>query len=623
MRLFVAILAAAAAAAAAAFPSGASPASVQAAFEADGYKIVDKAEHNSGWGLTAESINVTLYTTKAPKRVYYVAGGAADRGCVQLGALHLRQQLANHLFLHRNVFGQLSAKETYIMSEHYVNNVVPSLISPGIIQKLGNSTLAQWLLNWVGTSITKGAVKSFQEHSEQGVFPQWILDEMAGIAAGANSVLPAETQVNPDRLVTLNYGFDWISAEAFSGAIFKKLLLAADNELDTDAVQALARVMLPGSIHVPTYCDAFMVSGNATRSGSGAFMGRDLQLASGDVLQDHATMVIYAPTEAGMHPLVSVAAPGFVGSISALNSQGLSMGVDTLRAGFINITRPGLNSILMVRLATQTADSTAEATQVVRDTVRGVPYFYPMQDASGDGRVLETGMYDDGSLPDLSRLLNDTALLAALPSWEELQQLSPVDYGNGVFVRNGSYRPPQALLDTYNPKLWALSGLPYNTSAGQWGVQGALWPSFKAENEHWYNSFSRYFSPARVPLQRTDVVLVSNVALVPQLRVAEMTGWASVVPGEAMQWRYDTLARRVVTVADTVGFDLEAAQNTILFLDPWQSPGYWKVQAVPGDLNSTVIEGAISAMDCQAKVIRTKTGYFGDDWLQITLPAYL
>ncbi len=531
--------------------------------------------------------------------------------------------LAVQFLLCRHVFGQLSAQETYIMSEHYVNNVIPSLIAPGIIPKLGNSTIVQWLLNWVGTSITKGAVKSFQDHAEDGVFPQWILDEMAGIAAGANSMLPASTQVNPDRLITLNYGFDWISAEAFSGAIFKRLLADAEQQLDTAAVNVLRRVMVPGSLRVPAYCDAFMVSGNATKGGSGSFMGRDLQLASGDVLQNHATMVIYAPTEPNMLPLVSVAAPGFVGSISALNSAGFSMGVDTLRAGFINTTRPGLNSILMVRLTSHSAATTAQATQVVRDTVRGVPYFYPMQDAAGDGRVLETGAYAAGAMPDLRALLNDSSLLAALPSWAELQAASPVDYANGVFVRDGKYRPPQALLDEYNPKLWALSGLPYNTSGGQWAPQGALWPSFQEEDKHWYNTFSRYFSPARVPAARTDVVLVSNVALVPQLRVAEMTGWASVVPGEAMQWRYDTLAKRVVGLAEQSAFDLAAVQNTILFLDPWQSPGYWKVRAVPGDLNSTVIEGAISAMDCQAKIMRTKTGYFGDDWLQVTLPAYL
>jgi hypothetical protein len=352
-------------------------------------------------------------------------------------------------------------------------------------------------------------------------------------------------------------------------------------------------------------------------------MGRDLQLATGNVLQDHATMVIYAPTETGMLPLVSVAAPGFVGSISAMNSAGFSMGVDTLRAGFINTTRPGLNSILMVRHVTHSASTTAQATAVVRATVRGVPYFYPMQDAEGDGRVLETGAFHAGPMPDMLQLLNDTTLEAALPTWAQLQAMSPVDYADGVFVRNGSYRPPQALLDTYNPKLWALSGLPYNTSGGHWAPLGALWPSFEAENKHWYDSFSRYFSPPRVPAARTDVVLVSNVALVPQLRVAEMTGWASVVPGESMQWRYDTLAARVVLQAQRSSFDLAATQDTILFLDPWQSPGYWKVQAIAGDLNSTVIEGAISAMDCQAGIIRTKTGYFGDGWLQVTLPAYL
>lgn len=97
------------------------------------------------------------------------------------------------------MFGQLSANDTLRMSTEYVNNVVPALVSPGIIKKLGNSTLVEWLLNEVGNFITKEAVKSFKDSNEAGVFPQWVYDEMAGIAAGANSKLRANQQVDPDR----------------------------------------------------------------------------------------------------------------------------------------------------------------------------------------------------------------------------------------------------------------------------------------------------------------------------------------------------------------------------------------------------------------------------------------
>lgn len=412
----------------------------------------------------------------------------------------------------------------------------------------------------------------------------------------------------------------------FSGAIIGKLLDAARRDLDAHGVAVLTRHLDERSIQVPTFCDAFMVSKSATASGKGAFMGRDLQLVTGGVFQDLAATVVYHPvTEAGQperKPLVAVSGPGFVGAITALNSAGFAMGVDTLRAGFIDADRPGLNSILMVRVTSHTAATTEAATQAVRASTRGVPYFYPMQDAAGDGRVLEVGKSSPGTdIPDMRALINDTKLLQVLPSWAEVQAASPVDYADGVFVRNTSYRPPQDLITKYNPGLWGLSGLPYNASA--WGPLASTWPSFAEENADWGKTYSRYFSPARVPEDVQDIVLVSNMAIVPQLRVAEMTFWASVFHGEAITWRYDTLARRVVDVARNGGFTLEETQNTILFLDPWQAPGYWKQQEEPGNLNSTVIQGAIAAMDCGEGILRSKTGYFGDGWLQITLPAYL
>ena len=66
--------------------------------------------------------------------------------------------------------------------------------------------------------------------------------------------------------------------------------------------------------------------------GTGVLFARDLQLPTGNVFQETATLIMYVSND-GRAPHVAVTAPGLVGSITAFGLNGVSMGVDVVRGG--------------------------------------------------------------------------------------------------------------------------------------------------------------------------------------------------------------------------------------------------------------------------------------------------
>lgn len=582
-----------------------------AGFAADGWVVKHTVTFNgqvpgtgapsSGVGILAVNSNVTLYSTGQPKPMLWLQGDAYARG---------------------HCAGQLTAHDAWNMSTNYINNIIPDLISAGLTRRLGNSTLVEAILEALGNMITRDAVTSFNQQLD--AFPDWLVHEMHGIADGANTVLPASQNITVDRIITLNYGFDYLSAHMFTGHIMDMIFphLQRSALLQPGDAERIMAVVQPRDFVPPSYCDAFAVKESATASGKDVFFARDLQLPTGGVFQDLAYHSVYIPTEPGQLPVVVVNGPGFVGAITAMNHAGFAAGVDTLRSGFINWTAPGINSILAVRTMGQTATSAEDATNIMAGLHRGVTFMYPMADASGDFRVLEAGAWQPtDDIPDFTAMLNNSKLIEAMPSAAWLAANLPVpDYRAGLFVRHASDRVPAAFIAEWQPKLWALSGLPYNASA--WEDGQSLWPSWEAEDDAWYKVGAQYFPPTRLP-PGDDMIVLSNNALTPQLHISQMTFWSEVYPGESIQWRYDQLASRVLAFKQSGGMTWDDVLHTILFLSPEQSPGYWKVALDPSDPGSTVVEGAISAMDLRLQVIHTKTGYFGDGWTQVTLPLYV
>ena len=318
--------------------------------------------------------------------------------------------------------------------------------------------------------------------------------------------------------------------------------------------------------------------------------------------------------------------------MTAHNAAGVAIGVDVLQAAFANTTVVGLNSLLLVRAtaADPYTTSAEAAVRYVAAAVRGVPFIYPLMDASGDGRVIEAGPADVNCTstergtcnpPDMRSLVaaENATLAAALPAPATINAtLGPtLDYRKGVYVRKaGVPLPLMPLLTSYNPHLFALAGVPYRSDNATWGPGGSVWNGFADESIHFSAIARKYFSPDRFesPPPGVRAMAVSNLALYPQLRIAGMTFWTSIEEMGRPQWRYDALAAAVRRDATAGNITFDSAKELITFLGPTRSPGF---------SNYTTIEGIITVVDLVAGRLAAMGGYWGDDWSHVTLKAYV
>jgi len=360
-------------------------------------------------------------------------------------------------------------------------------------------------------------------------------------------------------------------------------------------------------------CNAFAARGARTASASPIF-GRDFMFALGEVFQLHVATTVYAPTD-GRAPLVSLAAPGFVGSMVALNAHGFAMGVDVLQAALGNTSVIGLNSLLMVRATAHAAADVDAAIAYVASAQRGVPWLYPMADARGGAAMLETAPSPNTAAaratpPDWRPLVEDAARRALLPSPEQIAAAlaAPVEYDRGVFVRRIGvhFSPERDLIPAFNPALFAAGGVPCPANAS-WAPGGAVFANFTDEEAAYSAGLHQcYFSPERAA--DDDLLFATNLALSPALRIAACPFWTSLDGMGAPQWRYDSLVREVLAASPLT---LASAQYALSFQQ--RAPGY----------EGATVDGVLSVSDLGARVLAAKGGYWVDEWTTVTLPAYL
>jgi hypothetical protein len=147
---------------------------------------------------------------------------------------------------------------------------------------------------------------------------------------------------------------------------------------------------------------------------------------------------------------------------------------------------------------------------------------------------------------------------------------------------------------------------------------GMVFPNFMAERNEWSSIGSNYFSPVRLP---PHTVAVSNFAITPQLRMTEMNFWSDLFPGDAMQYRYDRMSQ---IIHDNYGkFDFQLMKQSIQFLSPEYTPGYWVDTLDPNDPMSAQVQGLIAVGDLQSLTFALKGGYWADGWCTISLTRYV
>lgn len=272
--------------------------------------------------------------------------------------------------------GRLCARSVYRMTHDFVFNIVGEML-PTVGIDLDPQTL-QDLLRFLWPLLQLIATANVD------AVPREFVDEMRGMADACRE---QGFDVSFQDVLTLNLGFDVLES-VFVG-------------------------------FAAIFCNEFAVAGDATR-GRGVFHGRDFMFPTGGgVFSDEALLMVHR-TESG-YPLIASAAPGFVGVPTALNSRGVSCGMDMVASVLSRPIITGEGSLLLCRKAVQFGGTLEEAVALIRDSDRAVPWLYLIADGkTGRAAVLETTASslappEDRFQAYLSRFL--AGLLQALFPW--------------------------------------------------------------------------------------------------------------------------------------------------------------------------------------------------------------
>jgi hypothetical protein len=192
----------------------------------------------------------------------------------------------------------------------------------------------------------------------------------------------------------------------------------------------LADARLGNFIPEAFHCSGFAVMNSATQGGT-LYHGRVLDYAVDWKLQEHAVLIVAEPT--GGIPFVNVSYAGFIGSVTGMNAQHVSIG----EMGGLGLGHwEGVPMALLVREVLQTAQDLDQAIAVFRDQPRTCQYFYVIADAKTNRAVGMEASWNRFELiqpgqahPLLPAAVPDTVLLSAGKRYEELARRVRAEHG--------------------------------------------------------------------------------------------------------------------------------------------------------------------------------------------------
>lgn len=209
--------------------------------------------------------------------------------------------------------------------------------------------------------------------------------------------------------------------------------VAAGAGLDADEIRVAN--FIPEMFH----CSGFAVMNSATQDGT-LYHGRVLDYATGWGLQEHACIIVAEP-EGGI-PFVNVSYAGFIGSVTGMNAQHVSIG----EMGGHGLGHwDGVPMALLVRECLERANTLDEALAIFRDNPRTCEYYFVIADGKTNqavGMEASWNVFDvikpGESHVKLPHAVQDAALLSAGDRYEEL--VRRVRAGHGQFTAESALR---------------------------------------------------------------------------------------------------------------------------------------------------------------------------------------
>lgn len=194
-----------------------------------------------------------------------------------------------------------------------------------------------------------------------------------------------------------------------------------------DAQEARLANFFPELFH----CSGFALLGKATADGH-VYHGRVLDYLKGVGLEQNAVTIVHQP-DVG-RAWVNVSYAGFVGSVTAMNDQGISIG-EMGGGGYGNWD--GKPMAHLVREVMENASTLDEAVKIMRDSPRTCHYYYVIADGKAHAAIgisaspKEFITINPGqSHPLLPRPQPDAVLLSAGKRYDTLVDRVQANYGN-------------------------------------------------------------------------------------------------------------------------------------------------------------------------------------------------
>ncbi len=440
--------------------------------------------------------------------------------------------------------------------------------------------------------IVKGLITQASLSQEHAVPEEYRL-EMRGIADGAKS---RGYDVTYEEVLTVNVDFDFLLS----------------------AVYPVSCIL----------CNEFAVFGEATDGP--LYHGRDFMFGTGgDVFSGEALLIVQKPVEG--YAFVASAAPGFVGTPTAMNEHGVSFAMDMAPSKLNRPLVSGMGALLLCRQVVEHADSMEEGLKTVQDTPRGVSWLYMIADA-GEGKnpraaVLETvadSMFPEGGdllstltglLPGLSELVS--GMDAMLPG-DTMEGLADILTGTGELV-SGAVGLLPLVGDLHPDRGVAVRTTDYVDPEGLEDfrivlpIQDLLVPT----------SEKTVLSP--FPLQREDrpdLVTMTNHYILPQMNLTQMGLFYHTLVtltggGRESEWRYDTMLDLILQSLEDGGkIDSKTAMWLIDFLNPARCDYY-------GTDTTQSVKGHHVLMDNTNLQFWSLHGYYNQPWAYVNLKDFL
>lgn len=187
------------------------------------------------------------------------------------------------------------------------------------------------------------------------------------------------------------------------------------------------------------HCSGFAVMNSATQDGT-LYHGRVLDYGVDLGLQEHAVLIVAEP-EGGI-PFVNVTYAGFIGSVTGMNAQQVSIG--EMGGGGLGHWE-GVPMAFLVREVLETAGDLDQAVAVFRDNPRTCEYYFVVADGKTNRAVGMEAAWNrfaivqpNSSHPRLPKPVPDAVLLSAGNRYDEL--VKRVKEQHGKFTADSALR---------------------------------------------------------------------------------------------------------------------------------------------------------------------------------------